>query len=47
MGYVRLSTHFNAIAKGVVELRDVVFFGSVIVLFLMANTIVLDLEKAE
>lgn len=40
-------THFNAIAKGVVELRDVVFFGSIIVLFLMANTIVLDLEKAE
>jgi ABC-2 type transport system permease protein len=40
-------THFNAIAKGVVELRDVVFFGSIIVLFLMANTIILDLEKAE
>ncbi len=40
-------THFNAIAKGVIDLRDLVFFGSVIVIFLIANTIVLDLEKAE
>ncbi|MHA1537979.1 MAG: ABC transporter permease subunit [Alphaproteobacteria bacterium] len=40
-------THFNAIAKGAIDLRDLVFFGSVIVIFLIANTIVLDLEKAE
>jgi ABC-2 type transport system permease protein len=40
-------THFNAISKGVIEIRDLVFFGSMIVLFLIANSIVLDLEKAE
>jgi len=47
IGSLSFLTHFNAISKGVIELRDLVFFGSVIVLFLIANTIVLDLEKAE
>ena len=47
IGSLSFLTHFNAISNGVVELRDVVFFGSVIVIFLYATTIVLDLEKAE
>lgn len=37
---------FQAIAKGVLDLRDVIFFASLIVFFLFANAIVLDLRKA-
>ncbi len=39
--------HFNAIMRGVIDLRDVVFFGSTIVFFLYVNVVVLDLKKAE
>lgn len=39
-------THFTAITQGKVELRDFVFFTSVIALFLYANTVIVDLEKA-
>jgi gliding motility-associated transport system permease protein len=40
-------THFNAILRGVIEAPDVVFFVSVIVLFLYANVAVVDLKKAD
>jgi len=40
-------THFNAIIRGVIDLRDAVFFLSVIVFFLYANTIIVDLKKAD
>jgi ABC-2 type transport system permease protein len=40
-------SHFAAITRGVVDLRDVIFFGSVIGLFLFANTILVDLKKAD
>jgi ABC-2 type transport system permease protein len=40
-------THFNAIIRGVIDLRDAVFFASVIVIFLWANAIVVDLKKAD
>lgn len=40
-------TRFNAITRGVIEARDVLFFGSVLALFLYANTVVVDLKKAE
>jgi ABC-2 type transport system permease protein len=39
-------THFNAVTKGVIELRDLVFFGSIIVFWLLANVVVVDLKKA-
>ncbi len=39
-------THFAAIAAGVIDLRDVVYFGSVIGLFLTINVIIIDLKKA-
>lgn len=39
--------HFNEMRKGVIGLSDVIFFGSVIVVFLMATTIILDLKKGE
>jgi ABC-2 type transport system permease protein len=39
-------THFNAVMKGVIELRDLIFFASLIAFWLFANIIVIDLRKA-
>jgi ABC-2 type transport system permease protein len=39
-------THFQAIARGVLDLRDFVYFFSLIALFLWINVIVVDLKKA-
>jgi ABC-2 type transport system permease protein len=39
--------HFNAIIRGVIDLRDAVFFLSVIALFLFASAVVVDLKKAD
>ncbi len=41
------STHFDAIAKGVLDLRDIGFFLLVIAFWLAANAIVIDLKKAD
>jgi ABC-type transport system involved in cytochrome c biogenesis, permease component len=38
-------THFTAITQGVLDLRDLVFFFSLIALFLAANVVVVDLKK--
>jgi ABC-2 type transport system permease protein len=38
--------HFTDIAKGVVDLRDIVYFGSLIVLFLFFNVVIVDRMKA-
>jgi ABC-2 type transport system permease protein len=40
-------THFNSISKGVIDLRDVVYFLAVIGAWLYATTIVLDMKKAD
>jgi len=40
-------THFDAITKGIIDLRDLVFFLSMIAFWLFANAIVIDLRKAE
>ena len=40
-------THFNAIIRGVIDLRDAVFFLSAIAFFLYANTVIVDLKKAD
>jgi ABC-2 type transport system permease protein len=40
-------THFSAIVRGVIDMRDAVFFASVIGLFLLANVILVDLKKAD
>ncbi len=40
-------THFADISKGVIDLRDLVYFGLVITLWLLATTIVLELKKAD
>ena len=39
-------THFSAIVRGVIDVRDVVFFGSAIALFLFANVVLVDLAKS-
>ena len=38
--------HFQSIQRGVIDLRDLVFFSSLIVLALIANAIVVDWRKA-
>jgi ABC-2 type transport system permease protein len=40
-------THFQSIARGVIDLRDAIFFGSVIVVALYANALLVDLKKAD
>jgi ABC-2 type transport system permease protein len=39
--------HFAAIIRGVVDLRDLVYFLSLIIAFLAANAILVDLKKAD
>jgi ABC-2 type transport system permease protein len=39
--------HFNAVIRGVIDARDLVFFASLIVCFLFANAVILDLKKAD
>jgi ABC-2 type transport system permease protein len=39
--------HFDTITRGVIELRDLVYLLSIIIAFLCANAILIDLKKAE
>jgi ABC-2 type transport system permease protein len=39
-------THFSAISAGVIDVRDLIFFFSLIALFLTANTVVVDLKRS-
>lgn len=38
-------THFLAITQGVIDVRDVIFFVSLMALFLAANVVVVDLKR--
>ncbi len=40
-------THFESIAKGVIDVRDLLYFAMLIGFFLLATTIALDLRKAD
>ena len=40
-------THFNSITKGVIDVRDFLFFGSLMAMCLFANAVILDLKKAD
>lgn len=40
-------THFRSISKGVIDLRDLLYFGTLIITWLIATTIVLDMKKAD
>ena len=39
-------THFDSIKKGVIDLRDIIYFGVLIIFWLYANVIVIDARKA-
>ena len=39
-------THFNSITQGVIDLRDIVYFGSLIAVWLIACGVVVDMKKA-
>ncbi|MDP6875926.1 MAG: ABC transporter permease, partial [Alphaproteobacteria bacterium] len=39
-------THFNAIQNGVIDLRDLSYFVSLILFWLFANLLIVDLKKA-
>ncbi len=38
-------THFDAVTRGVIDLKDVVFFGTLMALWLFINIIAVDLNK--
>lgn len=40
-------THFTSISKGVIDIRDLLYFGTLIATWLVANAIVLDMKKAD
>jgi ABC-2 type transport system permease protein len=40
-------THFEAISKGVIDLRDLVYFAALIGFWLTATALILDIKKAE
>ena len=41
-----ITTHYNSILKGVIDLRDLVFFSSFIGCWLLANIIVVEMKKS-
>jgi ABC-2 type transport system permease protein len=40
-------THFQSISKGVLDLRDILYFLSLIAFWLFATVTVIDMKKAE
>jgi len=40
-------THFQSISRGVIDLRDAIYFISVVAVALTANALIVDLKKAE
>ena len=40
-------THFVSISKGVIDLRDIIYFLSLIGIWLYANSLIVDLKKAD
>ena len=39
--------HFTAITRGVIDLHDLIYFVSIMIAFLAANAIIIDLKKAD
>ena len=39
-------THFTSISKGVIDLRDIIYFASLIAVWLYANAVVIEMKKA-
>ena len=40
-------THFDNVSRGLIELRDLVFYASLIVVALFLNAVILDVKKAQ
>jgi len=40
-------THFDAISKGVIDLRDIIYFLSLIAFWLFSNVVVIEYKKAD
>lgn len=40
-------THFSALSRGVLDLRDIVYFVSLILFWLFANAIIIEMKKAD
>ena len=40
-------THFNAISKGVIDIRDFIYFFSLIIFWLFATAILIEMKKAD
>lgn len=40
-------THFNAISKGIIDIRDLIYFFSLIAFWLFATTILIEMKKAD
>lgn len=38
-------THFESISKGVIDVRDLLYFGTLIVVFLFASAVIIDAKK--
>jgi ABC-2 type transport system permease protein len=38
-------SHFNAITRGVIDLRDLIYFGSLIAVSLFINVVIVDIKK--
>lgn len=47
ISYLSFLTHFEAIVKGVIDLRDVVFYVSFVACWLFANVILVEMKKAD
>lgn len=47
VGSFSFLSHFNAVSKGVIDLRDLVFFVTLMAYWLFANAGVVELKKAE
>lgn len=47
IGGMSITTHFNSILKGVIDLRDIIFFVSFITCWLLANIIVVEMKKSD
>src|SRR5580698_2764088 len=47
IGSLGFLTHFEAISKGVIDIRDLIYFALLISWFLLATAVVLDVRKSE
>jgi len=47
VGSLGFLTHYEAISKGVIDIRDLIYFALLITWFLLATAVVLDVRKSE